>query len=173
MAIRLWRQYHYPVPASFETMKEKLAGLLTNKWFDASKKYRGEVEEDGTFRFKPGPIVRLSPVGSNVGEIAYLKGYIEKTDNGSVVHITISPNLLMVLIMFGLALLFLSACFTNSSMMGGASGRFGTAIFAMLVELFFYGLIYFYSIYLKNEFEKAVINSKKEYKVSRPSKSDF
>jgi len=156
MPILLWRRYHYPVTSSFETMKEKLSNLLTNKWFDASKKYRGEIEEDGTFRFKPEPLSRISPMGSNLGEIAYLKGYIERTDDGSVVHITISPNLLMVLIMFGLIFVFLGVCFSADSMVGGSAGKFGTAIIVLLTELFLYGLIYFYSLYLKDAFEKAV-----------------
>lgn len=167
----LWRKYHYPVNVSFEAIREKLESILSNKWFDASKEYRGEVEENGTFRFKPGPLSRISPMGQNFGEIAYLKGYIERTDNGSIVHVTISPNLLIVLIMFGLLPVFLSACINDNSMMGGSAGRFGTAIFVILAELLFYGLIYFYSIYLKSAFEKAVIDSKKEHKVRKSNQA--
>jgi hypothetical protein len=152
-------------------MSDKLSGLLTNKWFDTSKKYRGEIEKNGTFRFKPERFISISPMGSTLGEIAYLKGHIERTDNGSIVHITISPNLLMVLMMFGLIFVFLAVCFTDSSMVGGIEGKFGTAIIILLAEIFFYSLIYFYSLYLKNAFENAVIGPKKEYKMHKPNPS--
>ena len=166
MDILLRRKYQYPVAASFETMKQRLASQLSDKWIDASRDYKGEVQDDGSFTFKPvrGPLFSFRPFG----ETAYLRGWIEEKQNDSIVHITISPNVSLVLAIYILLLVLLNVWFVDNSFMGEKSGRFANSLIILLFEAILFGAIFLRSANLKNAFEKAVINTKPKYQVKRP-----
>jgi hypothetical protein len=150
----LRKKYNYNLASSFESTKMKMQEILTNKWYDLSKPFYGNIEDDGTFSFKQ-KFVFLSTIP--FGEMIYLKGKLTKVDRGTLINITLSPNLLLVFLIYLFPLLLLNIFFGDNSILGSSHARLNNARVVLFMELVLFIMIQIPSYLLRRKFEKAII----------------
>jgi uncharacterized membrane protein YciS (DUF1049 family) len=153
MDILLKQKYSYKIPASFELTKMKLEKMLNNKWYDLSKKYYGSIDNEGTFTFKQKIIF---PAILTFGQTVYLTGNVLKNESGSIIQITLSPNVFFVILIYLLPLLWLNICFGDNSLLGQDNSRLNNFFVVLFVESFLCSVILVRSFFLKKKFEKAI-----------------
>ena len=156
MDILLRKKYSYSITSSYDETKSKLEAILNGKWYDFSKKYYGTIDDDGSFTFKQ-KIVFFSL--TNFGQTIYLKGGLVKNDKDTTINITLSPNLVFVLIIYLLPLILLNIVFGNNSLMGQNNGRQNNFYVVLVMELVIFTIIQVASYFLRRKFEKAMIES--------------
>ena len=156
MDILLRKKYSYTVASSYDETKAKLEAILNGKWYDFSKKYYGTVDDDGSFTFKQ-KIVFFSL--TNFGQTIYLNGNLIKNDKNTTIDIKLSPNLVIVFIIYLLPLLLINILFGDNSLMGQTNGRLNNFFVVLLMEAVIFTIIQVVSFFLRRKFEKVMIES--------------
>jgi hypothetical protein len=150
----LRKKYNYTLASSYDSTKMKMQEILTNKWYDLSKPFYGNIEADGTFSFKQ-KFVFLSTIP--FGQMVYLNGKLTQDDRGTLINISLSPNLFLVFLIYLFPLLLLNIFFGDNSLLGSSHTRLNNAWVVLLMELILFIMIQIPSYLLRRKFEKAII----------------
>ena len=138
MDILLRKKYSYTVASSYDETKTKLEAILNGKWYDFSKEYYGTIDDDGSFTFKQKIVLVSLTI---FGQTIYLKGRLVKNDKNTNINITLSPNLIFVVIIYLLPLILLNILFDDNSLMGQNNGRLNIFFAVLFMELIIFTII--------------------------------
>jgi len=154
MDIFFRKQYNYSVPSSFNETRERLKELLSGNLFNLSKNYYGTVTEDGEFTFKRKFVFFRA---LNYADTTYLKGKISKNDKDTNISITISPNVLLVFVVYLLPLICINIFFGDNSLMGQTNSRIHNFSIVLMLELILVTTIQISSFLLRQKFENTIM----------------
>ena len=150
----------YDLEGSFDFVKKRLEDLLTGSVLNFSKRYYGAVSDDGRFTFKQKIILFDFTI---FGQSVYLAGILKKREKGSVIIITLSPNVFLVGILYLLPLFCIAILFGDNSFRGHSIDTLESLSMVILMELFIYFFIQVRKFLLRRKFEKAIINRDYSY----------
>ncbi len=156
MNILLRGNCSYKVSGSFEETKNKIEGILNNKWYEVSKDYYGTVNEDGTFKFRQN-IVLFNLF--NYGQTIYCRGKIidNKNSKDSTIELTYAPNLVFIIIILCSLFVLLNIILGDNSFLDKSNGKLINSFIVVVMDLVLI-LVTQISIYFKKKrFEKVVI----------------
>ena len=131
----------------------RLKSTMNSKWFNLSKSFYGKVDDDGKFNLKQS-ISFFSFM--RVGQTVYLNGQLVKDENCTTIHIKISPNIFLSILIFLIPLLWLNILFGDNSFFGKSDTRFANFILTFIKGLVLYGVVQVSSYFLRRRFEKAM-----------------
>jgi hypothetical protein len=146
-------KYCYTVAASYEATKILLGTLFDARSFDFLKNHYGLIDEEGNFFFQR-KYVFLSVL--KYGEVVYLKGHLVNKENSTLINISLSPNPILIFIIYALPLVLLNVFFGDNSLMGQDNSPSGNFFAILIIEVFFIALIQICSILLRRKFERAM-----------------
>jgi len=153
MDLLLRKKYSYRISNSFENEKEKLEKVLKGKWYDFSKTICGAMNNDGTFTF----CLNLVPLWRfNIVRIVYLRGQILNNGSDTTINITLSPNVVLVCILYLLPLISLNIFFGDNTLMSDNNTRLNNFLVLLFSELTLFIIIQIIAFVLRRKFEKAL-----------------
>ena len=139
----------YEVAESFETTRSKISQLLLEHRL-------GKMEENGEFSYLGSLLLNPYLSYRKNSQIVNGKGYLETDGDSTLIHLTISPNLILVFfILLIFPILILIAIYDNKYLMPGGKDNVWNIIgFFMAVEGVIFAVILFCTYFLKQSFER-------------------
>lgn len=150
MDILFIRRYKYTTHNSVDDVRADIKSIINRRWYDFSINMTGRFKSDNSFRVAPKwglAVIRWIETSS-----AYLNGTLTSKENKTIIEVSIRPNSAFVLLFYLMIILFLVELFGHSMFVEG-SKTFSLMIFPPF-SLIFFGLIHFFTIRLRNWFER-------------------
>jgi hypothetical protein len=153
MDFLLRQEYQYNYFDKFDSTKLKIEKLLSNKLFDFSKNYYGNVNEDGSFTFKQKTTFFSL---TNFGQDIYLNGQLINDNEKTIIKITLSPRFFLVIPIYLVTAFWIVSLFSKSTLFGN-SNRLIDFVGIFLFDIAAIAIIQIRKYFVKKSFDSSII----------------